>query len=110
MLALCVVYFPPERAPINCLYDDYFHLLVNDILSFSKKCSIVICGDMNTRMCNMSDIPTGVEGSTGTLNQQVEDLINDACPISFVNEMCQHSKSQDVGKVNIYDHRLIDLC
>jgi exonuclease III len=83
-------------------------MLENDIMNFSGQYNIILCGDINARTSNISDIVMEIEGSEGlNMYHQIECDVNQTM---FPTEMCQKRVSEDTGKSNTYGRKLIEMC
>ncbi|KAL9977170.1 hypothetical protein ACROYT_G014548 [Oculina patagonica] len=99
---VCSVYLPPYTSSTQLLGKnndrlDCFTTLQNQLLDFSKKGKIILCGDFNAR--------------TGHLDDFAEDFSWDSgCNLGVsVNDHIKHRSNKD-HKVNKFGSHLIELC
>jgi exonuclease III len=109
-IALATVYFPPEGSTHNCDKEDYFCRLEHDCARLRDDFHIAICGDLNARTTNISEIPLDVIGTEGDL----ENLTNNNGCENYQKEFPDHFNiervSQDMKTVNEYGKKLIEMC
>ena len=65
---ILLVYIPPGTQPICNCNNDYFYLLGQTVSRYEDRGTVVVCGDMNARVGNLSDQPDheGVPGDCNT--------------------------------------------
>ena len=102
---LCT-YFPPADSSYNQSTNsrtDYFNLLQEALAAIDCHDEIIICGDFNARVGNLSDIPEHIDGSDGDLSGILSPhIISNAYSIPERHTVDQH--------VNDYGRQLINMC
>ena len=102
---ILLVYIPPEDTTYICNWNnDYFCLLEQTVSRYADRGTVVVCGDMNARVGNLSDQPDHevVPGDCNTAGPYV--------PTRGQENMQIPKRLSKDSKVNKYGRALIDLC
>ena len=99
------VYIPPRDSTSmvsNFVDNNAFDIIQTDVINFSSRGDVAICGDFNARTGNMSDF-VHVPGN--------EIEINTAVRLSYpADDFPFFARFSDDPKVNVYGRELIALC
>ena len=94
----CFCYIPPKDSTAMCNYESQWNSFVSEVIEFSTKGSILICGNMNAR--------------TGTLCDYVRNDydIPIPSPLSYVIDEDEiQCTSMDLSTI-VQGRNLLDLC
>jgi hypothetical protein len=108
-IALATAYFPPEGSTHNCNKEDYFNRLEQDCSRLKGDFHIAVCGDLNARTADLSDIPLDAMGTDGDLENLVNNNGYANCVKEFPEYLSFRRMSQDM-KSNEYGKKLLDFC
>ena len=94
---ICFCYIPPKDSTVMCNEESQWSTFESEVVRFSIKGSILICGDMNTRTGNMSDFI------------QNDSEIPIHSPLTYVVDKEFPRTSKDMS-VNAQGRCLLDMC
>ena len=107
---LANIYIPPEGSVY--MYEDVYHLIQNDILSFPADTKILAVGDYNARTNMKLDFissPGGCDGELASL-LPIDDNDSDKC-IQYLNsKQSLHRYSMDSAPMNSHGRCLLEFC
>ena len=101
-IAIGTVYLPPEGSTHN--QEDLFAVLENDCARLMDTYQILICGDLNARTGNLSDLPIQIEGTDNPTDRSNSEERN-----YFASSLNKVRMSKD-GTINSFGKKLIELC
>ena len=109
-LYFSIVYFPPENS-VCSIEHDLYGILSSNIVHFSSKGYVLICGDLNARTGMLNDIEkqhAGKDLFLDNVNQCMHNLNNFRYNCDFRN--CDLIRTSKDKVVNRYGRELIALC
>jgi exonuclease III/hypoxanthine phosphoribosyltransferase len=99
-------YFPPADSSYNHSTNsrtDYFDILQEALSNIQTQDDLIICGDLNARTGNLSDMPEHLEGSDGALSELLGPH-----DISYPQDIPERQTVDP--NINDYGRQLINLC